>query len=62
MKLFIYPVVWQIFFFVVIYEGFNRLDVAGAVMPCDYLSQSVSNPFPPDIHNILNPKPIELES
>ena len=22
----------------------------------------ISNPFPPDIHNIINPKPLELES
>ena len=30
--------------------------------PCHSVSQSVSQPFPPDIHNIINPKVLELES
>ena len=36
---------------------FNRPGVAGVVQ-----SLLVSHPCPPDIHNIINPKPLELVS
>ena len=42
---------------------FNRPGVAGAVLQtASSFIDSVSEPFPPDIHNIINPKPLELDS
>ena len=46
---------------------FNIPCVAGAVLQSassltDYLINKVSDPFPPDLQNIINPKPIQLES
>ena len=41
----------------------NRPGVAGAVLQtASSLSEWVSHPFPPDIHNIMTAKPLELES
>ena len=45
----------------------NRPGVAGAVLQTassliNSLIKWVTEPFPPDIHNIIKPKPLELES
>ena len=49
------------------HQVINRPGVAGAVLQTaswfiHWFINSVSHPFPPDIHNIINPKPLELDS
>ena len=51
----------------IVYYIVNRPGVAGAVLQTalsfiDSFIHSFSEPFPPDIHNIINPKPLELDS
>ena len=46
---------------------FNRPGVAGDVLQTalsliNWLIGWVTDPFPPNVHNIRNPKPLELES
>ena len=42
---------------------FNRPGVAGAVLQtASSLTDRVTDPFPPGIHNIINTKPLELDS
>ena len=45
------------------YKIFNRPAVAGAVLKTPpSLIKSLSDPFPPDLQNIISPKPLELGS
>ena len=40
---------------------FNRPSVAGAVQQTpSSLTDRVTHPFPPNMHNTINPKPLEL--
>ena len=43
---------------------FNRLGADGALLQTAslFLSHSFTDPFPPDLQNIITPKPLELES